>query len=436
MVFALFSVPPVRKLHAQEFRELLAPSAAALSCSQLTNTDDRQLMRYALEFSGLTGPEALRYLTRYDTIAEDLDEYLASAGLDPKNSADREKTAEAVLEFLYDGILKKYSFRETRLDVLLDSGVYNCVSSAVLYYALVSRQGIPVRGVRTADHAFCAVTAGGKSIDVETTNKYGFDPGNKKEFTNAFGQTGFVYTPPGHYRSRTDLDGRELVCLILLNDIAEAQQKRDFSSSVRSAAGYYAALGTEEALAQLYNECVNYAGSLDTKRQYEAALDFLTQAAQMYGPSGTLSDTADKIYYNLFAACLGQGGADRQARVAQADRLYAAHEKNPLVSSKMKNNVLVMLYNQKAQILLAGENWTELFALLERAGRDMPGDPRTEKLGNDIRYNISVVFHNKFAALFNRGERDTALAVLEEGLALVPDSSLLLNDYKRATNAP
>ena len=118
---------------------------------------------------------------------------------------------------------------------------YNCVSSAVLYMLAVRDLGIEVEGVRTSDHAFINVVIGGRSIDVETTNPYGFDPGGKKEFKDSFGRvTGFAYVAPGGYGDRKTISGRELVGLILSNRVAALERKGSFSEAARLGADYAA----------------------------------------------------------------------------------------------------------------------------------------------------------------------------------------------------
>ena len=63
---------------------------------------------------------------------------------------------EALLVFLHgpDGVLRKYRASQTRVDILLDEGSFNCVSSALVYYVLARGLGMAVGAVGTRDHAF------------------------------------------------------------------------------------------------------------------------------------------------------------------------------------------------------------------------------------------------------------------------------------------
>ena len=169
--------------------------------------------------------KAAAYLDRIKTAAADL------AAANPGQS--QKERGEAALVFLHKNFLKSYSEFQTRVDEVFVSGRYNCVSSAVLYIILCNSLGIETEGVMTKDHAFALIKAGTETIDVETTNRYGFDPGNRKEFHDAFGKTtGFAYVPAANYRDRINLNAAELVSLILSNRIAIHEKANRFADAV------------------------------------------------------------------------------------------------------------------------------------------------------------------------------------------------------------
>jgi tetratricopeptide (TPR) repeat protein len=141
--------------------------------------------------------------------------------------------AEYVLTFMHKKFLKSYSLNQTRIDTLLAGGRYNCVSSAVLYMILARSAGLDVSGVMTKDHAFAEVHINGESIDVETTNPYGFDPGSRREFHDEFGKlTGFAYVPARNYRDRAAIRPIELVSLIISNRISDLEARSRFAEAV------------------------------------------------------------------------------------------------------------------------------------------------------------------------------------------------------------
>ena len=147
----------------------------------------------ALEFSGAS--EAAAGAAK-DRLASLLLKFRAEVA----DVSDQGVLAERALTFLHKNLFTTYSVTQTRVDTVLETGVFNCVSSAVLYLALTRSVGLSVAGVRTTDHAFATVLVNGQQVDVETTNPFGYNPGAKKEFTDTFGRTtGYSYVPPGNY---------------------------------------------------------------------------------------------------------------------------------------------------------------------------------------------------------------------------------------------
>jgi hypothetical protein len=178
-------------------------------------------------------------------------------------SAGPRTRAEKALSYMHEAILKRYEEKQTRLDVLLRNGGFNCVSSAVLYAALLKSLDLRVWGVRTIDHAFCRVQAGSEAYDVETTSPFGFEPGRRTEFTDSFGKvTGFTYVPPSNYRDRRDIGERELLALILYNRAAFLTERGAYFEAAPVAVDAYALLGDTESRQRLVTTLHNLASSL------------------------------------------------------------------------------------------------------------------------------------------------------------------------------
>jgi hypothetical protein len=235
----LFTVLLVRgNLGAQTFPSLEADPkafelAARLSRNSTTAASGywRDLAEAALWASSVNaGPaaeaNAAAYLDRINAAAAEL----ASAPDLPANPRER---GEYILTFMYRRFLKSYSEQQTRVDEIFKSGRYNCFSSASLYVILSLSTGLNAGAVMTKDHAFATINTGSEIIDVETTNAYGFDPGNRKEFHDGFGKsTGFAYVPAKNYRDRAVINSLELISLILSNRITVFEKSNRFGEAV------------------------------------------------------------------------------------------------------------------------------------------------------------------------------------------------------------
>lgn len=72
--------------------------------------------------------------------------------------------------------LAGYNADQSQLSELLRSGVYNCISSALLYLVLAEQAGLVSAGVIMPSHAYVQITLpDGRVVEVETTAANGFD---------------------------------------------------------------------------------------------------------------------------------------------------------------------------------------------------------------------------------------------------------------------
>jgi tetratricopeptide (TPR) repeat protein len=389
--------------------------------------------------------------------------------------------------------LKTYSLQQTRLDTLLTGGRYNCVSSAVLYLVLGTAAGLEIRGVMTKDHAFAALRAGDEWIDVETTNPYGFDPGNRKDFHDQFGKvTGFAYVPAKNYRDRVFISPLELISLIFSNRIAELERRNRFAEAVPLAisreslllgpAGVGAAGASpggrasgegeepapffEDPRRDVMNRIFNFGAFLLKGGREDDALRWAALAAPQYPDgerwqeftlaaannrmirqirAGRFAEARDSL--NLLAPALGAAGFDRldtaltdaelsagTAKIkntAEAEDLIAAIDRaegRRVLPAGRAGELRVFAIEKAAALLTAARDWTGTIAWLEGALERYGPGPRLEQSLSNARSNLATDYHNRFAAAWNRRNREEAARILEEGLALFPGNRQLLAD--------
>lgn len=452
-VFVLLAslVLPVQALRLDPLPEVAARPASGGSLDQLSLTD------LALLTSG-TSPATL---APYRAVLERWSAEFAAAA-DPSWSEDNR--AEALLQFLHTH-LKTYSLYQTRLDVLLDRGTYNCVSSAVAYMILGRAAGLDVQAVATDDHAFALVRlSDGREVDVETTTKYGYDPGTKTEFINSFGQTGFAYVPPGNYGKRRTIGDRQLLGLLVQNRMADFQRAGRPEDAVGPAIDRWVFEATPEAFRTLVDGFVNYGSYLNSRREYSKGLDLVVTMAQWTGAVpeakelawaflnnhvNTLLDRQDfagsqaltlawknRGYLTDAQAASTQGIiADRQLAVAvktlpyvqAAEKVEEAYQQR-LVTPARRQELLTFVYGQEVQRLGGAKGPAEAWRFLKGLPAEVKAWPTLVRAQEVYAYNWSVEVHNRFAQLWNAGKKDEARLVLREALAALPDSSLLKKD--------
>jgi hypothetical protein len=446
----------------------------------------------AFEYAGMAGP-SWQDLTAMSLWASGADPQAASgrgkpsyaalvtAGVEellaaPDLPGEPKERGDFILSFIHKKFLKRYSVNQTRMDTLLANGSYNCVSSAVLYTILASAAGLKTRGVVTRDHAFVTVEAGKETIDVETTNPYGFDPGNRREFHDAFGEaTGFVYVPAGNYRDRTDMDAKELVSLILHNRIADLESRSRFAESVPLAVNRAALLSSSDRTvyteffdnpqSMLQDRIFNYAAMLLKAGKEPELLEWAELAgAKFPAPerwqepiSGAVNNRLAKLIKDSrFAESRALLAANASKLTSENYRRFRAmltdaelfHIVTGIRTIRDADEALAALDSAEEEAFLAEGRLKELrtFAVIKKAGfiaketgirealtyaesaRPGSGDPQLEALIKSLKESRVAELHNAFAAAYNSRDFEQAGGLIRSALEEFPEDTRLLAD--------
>jgi hypothetical protein len=329
---------------------------------------------------------------------------------------DQERAAEAALEYLHRNVLTTYRVSQTRVDTALETGSFNCVSSAVLYLILARSVGLAVEGVRTADHAFCTVTVDGSPVDVETTNLYGFNPGTKKEFRDLFGKaTGYSYVPPSHYADRRVIGEKELLALILTNRVADQTDRGGFREALPAAASAYALVRNKEFRRTLLVAVSNYSVWLGSRGDFNRARALVDAAAAAYGPDPSLQERRQQLFHNQAVSLIEDGSTDAARRL-----LGQSAAETPL-DPKDWTDLSVYLVQKDAETAARSGDFLAAARLLAGSMEHLGRIP-------EILQAYEAYIHNQFAALFNAKRFADARLVISSGLAVYHESRVLKQD--------
>ena len=377
--------------------------------------------------------------------------------------------AEELLHFMHNNYLKRYNTVQTRLDVLLDKGTYNCVSSAVLYMILTRYHGIPAEGIQTRDHAFCILPEEdrGFGIDVETTSEWGYNPGEKKEFSSSFtNRTGFAYVPPGNYRERRRMGDRDMAGLILQNRIVELQRKNRHIDALPLGADRLVLTGSEQARQDYFSTIQNVAAYYNGLKKYNEAIDILDRAEEGLDEfPGFLFSIRSQIIYNAAAACLNKNDIDSaevilkersesltdeersqliiqisirdlelRAKEPFSDELIADIRRaadEGILTEIRALSLAVFHYSRKAETLTRNKEYRQVYEFLKDVPEWLNRDREYRRIFSMARDNWGIDYHNKIISLFNEGKKEEARLLLNEALQNLPDDHRLKDDKQK-----
>jgi tetratricopeptide (TPR) repeat protein len=354
--------------------------------------------------------------------------------------------------------------------------------------------GIHAQGVMTKDHAFTTLHIGESDIDVETTNPYGFDPGNRKEFSDQFGRvTGFAYVPARNYRDRQTIGQIELVSLILNNRIAELESRGNYAEAVPVAIdraalllGNVSAVRPETAeksygpifenpFKDLMDRLFNYGANLlkagreedclawavaassvypDESRWQEFIIAAINNRIMKYVKAGKTPD-ARKFLESQEALISQANYAKLETIVVDAELLDSANKirtaadgdtvllaidqarSSGKIGEKRAAEMLTFAVQKTTSVLSAApaRDWRAAVAYIEGVIARFGVNRELEQALKTYRGNIATDFHNRFAAAWNKKNFEEAERILNEGLAEFPDDRQLLSDRAAITKS-
>lgn len=440
-----------------------------LPCDGTSDASTRSLMETAIILSGadVQSTQAQNVLSRYDSLSKTV----RSPQYQKMDSATR---AEAVLTLMYDQVLSRYQLPQSSIVTMFENGTYNCVSSSVLYACLATDAGLTVRPLKTTGHAFCQVNINGSWVTVETTNPYGYNPGERKYVSEDPNRYAVVEAKV--YRSCTVCSLPMLVSLIAQNRASVAKEQGDVTSSVElmllrvSLLQNASRAEQNEALDGFLTACNNYAVNDQRKNNYVRALDWLILCKET--DSCYWSDTLQSVYDNtLFNQCADYLNAGKwkdasdflaeyktyatPSRCREIEVLvftkyvestvYAVEpdqaiaflnevKTNPLASEKVAADRIKYLLEyswlHKINAVSKTDGYLAAVSAADQALKALPKNAAITRSRQSCLDNYAVQVHNTFATTANSGKYTEARRILDEGLANYPQSSVLQRDSR------
>lgn len=405
-------------------------------------------------------------------------------------SLEEEERGRAILKLLYRDYLAAYSLNQTKIDVAMDKGFYNCVSSAVLYMAAAKAAELDVRGQRTTQHAFCSiyvpVTDGKpgqlKKIDVETTNPYGFNPGSKEEIEHESQIRKYYVVPKKYYSNRIEVSDGVFTGLIAGNLCSEYIKSENYKKAVPLGAARWEAVRKENSktVASVRNEfdilAANYVNLIPSSAaSYSSTLNWYSTFIDRWGNTAFLQKNLDSSFINLLVLCnkeqdypLAKSTYEKykdkvsqqqltkseeiitdiiilsatdaistEDKIVETNRLLTTKDLSNPVRQKRAQLHLESFWLDKLNSLMNSREYEEGYRAAALALNQLPKSTKVKAMQNNFYNNSIAIIHNNFARQANGGNFDEAQAILEAGLEKFPgDKSLTkdLSDLQKVRN--
>jgi tetratricopeptide (TPR) repeat protein len=354
--------------------------------------------------SGVTdGTKRAEYLKRLDEIESEARKATEAA------KTPREK-AERLLKFLHDGPMKGgYESKQTDLHVILDTGKFNCVSSAVLFNVIGRRLGLDLAAVEVPQHVFSLLRDGSRTIDVETTSPIGVDPRGMKTPKGS--------TPADRYAGqRREVGEPGLAAVIAYNHGVGMLERKQYHEAMMASLRALCLDPTSPSAAQNTRAAfVKWELELDHAGRFEEALVVLAAGLELDPKDSALVNNHKVVWHRYAQSRMKAGKVD--------EALDVLRRAAKAVPGEDYETQQAFLFIEPAQELSNAGKWDEALKLYGEALGKV--DKKAAAKIKDARIGL---FLNRSVAASEKGEFETALAILKEGTRIEPKDSRIKNN--------
>jgi len=381
--------------------------------SLVEDAQDGKLDRWSYAEAGLIASGLLSAVNRKAPLAK-LAELEAKAKPIVAEGKTPFEKGEKLLKFLHrEGILKRYQAPQTDLSTLLETGRYNCVSSALLYAILGRRLGLDVRAIEVPDHAFAVVYDDTRHADVETTTPTGFNPARDAKSVAEFQKlTGFRYIPDKRAQRR-EIGDAGLVAIVWYNHGVEGTEKKRYGDAIGS---YFRALSLDadnaSAVKNTFATMHRWSRTLADAGKFQEALTVVGAGLEL-APSDAAFLHNREVVWQQWAQSHLEAGRREEA-------LGVLRQAAKAVPSGDFEALQTWVYIKPAEDLASKKDWPAALKIVTPALAQFEGKQKDELVDYQesiySRWSIEEINAKKWAEAFK---------ILAQGIGDVPASKHL-----------
>ncbi len=276
----------------------------------------------------------------------------------PDNNNSQKDKARKILQLLHKTWLKKYSYHKTTLKDIFYKKNFNCVSSVFLFNSVASMLALKTRAVVIPGHLYAQIKIGNRWIDVETTNRRGFNPYRIKRATKR-NSTRIFIANKSSLNKRIIISNLQLPALIYYNRGTLNFTKNNPEGSIRL---FIKALKlfpyhfeSSENLLTAYIQFIN--NKID-KKLFQKSLKILTEIKKVYGNTKTLKPIINKLYFEYAEFVALKNDFQQSIWIIQAMN-------NDYPTLKINGLMFIQSYYARwGQFLLDKKQYTKMFKVI------------------------------------------------------------------------
>jgi len=282
---------------------------------------------------------------------------------------------QKLLDWLHTGSFRNgYSALQTDVAIVLEKQTFNCVSSATLYNILARRLGLDARGIEVPDHAFAIVYDGTKHVDVETTNRLGFNPARNRQALEQLKETtGFVYMPERNRDKRREIGDAGMVALTYYNHGVTAREAGRHNEAM---VGFFKALsldkGNHSAVKNVLAVLANWSLKLYENGEKEKAFAVLEVGRELAPKDRTLEHNQEVLWQRQVKTLVDADQADEALK-----QLREVYERTQVAKLAELQSRVFVLQSEKLQ---KAKQWKAALAMLDEGLKSVDARARKELL--------------------------------------------------------
>lgn len=289
-------------------------------------------------------------------------------------SENKEKISEEILIALHNIVLKKYNPYSFKISDTIETNEYSCVSSTILYTIFLKKYNFSFAPIETDEHLFVKIFLNNKSIDVETTSRYGYNVGSKKELYDITGNLiGSIIIPKKEYSSDGIIDIKKMLSIVYYNKYNELINLAYPIKALNSGFLIYKIRGDAKGKTIFETFYYNYLLKLYKESDYFT----LIKLASLFNKSFTFSSKIQNIKFEAFFFIVNNYNSYGGFDVVNS---YITLEKSVVEKKEDKlkiNNLNLILLNKELENFISSQNFDHAYILFDKYAKEF--DYQTRK---------------------------------------------------------